>query len=189
MHITPVIYIDPSGMIAIVDDALFWTTSYVVIGILAVLGVAWATGVLDDINNGLNDLLNSLAEAINKSLDYVKERIKVLAVTIAIAIESINNIGTYVIEFESGHAYVGKGGFVRASASALFQSAIHGFDLPVSLQYIPASSEREAFKNEYVLMVAYGFHKTDVLYNKIWSPGRSYYFQDFGSYCPGDPGW
>lgn len=150
------------------------------------LGVPGASDILD----GINESFNQISQNISNNIDKIKKNIKTLLVVAALSVMTNKNSGTYVIEYESGHAYVGKGGYLRAGVSALYHSAIHGFDEPVSIFYMPASDDRQAFKNEYILMVDYGFHQTDVLYNQIWSPGRAYYYVDSGgSYYPGDPGW
>jgi len=171
-------------------EAAIYVVGALIVSFLALqLGAALGVPGCDDVLDGIDDTFNQIGQSIQNSLERIKQNIKYFVIVAAILLEAENNSGTYVIEYESGHVYVGKGGFYRASTSALFQSVIHGGDLPATFYYLPASSDREAFKNEYILMVDYGFHKTDVLYNKIWSYGRAYYYEDYGTYYPGDPGW
>ncbi len=54
----------------------------------------------------------------------------------------------------------------------------------VSIHWKSASTTRQAFIDEYIRMCEHGgpvkLNKNS--YNKIWSPGRKYYFQDNGHY-------
>ena len=195
-YITPVMRIDPSGEfwefilaltfpeVAIIALCIV-TVAYLGLVLGDALGVPGAGDILD----GINESFNQISQNISNNIDRIKGNIKTFLVVAALSVMTNNNSGTYVIEFESGHVYVGKGGYLRAGVSALYQSVTHGFDEPISFLYFPASNDREAYINEYILMVDYGFHQTDILYNRIWSPGRAYYYSDYGSYYPGDPGW
>lgn len=194
-HMTPVMFTDSGGYLAelilglSLGQIALAVVSVVVVSV-AILAIADAIGVPGTGNSldGIKDAINQIGQSIQNSIDEVKQNTKAFAIAAAIAIGTKNNSGTYVIQFESGHVYVGKGGYLRASASALYQSLRHN-DKPIAFEYYSAINDREAFKQEYTLMVDYGFHKTDVLYNQIWSPGRTYYYQDNGSYYTGDPGW
>ena len=56
--------------------------------------------------------------------------------------------------------------------------------------FIPKQTNDEAFMQEYMLMVDFGY-KTggcDELYNLIWSPGRSIYFAEYKHYYSTDTG-
>ncbi|MFA7144815.1 MAG: hypothetical protein WC088_06100 [Candidatus Izemoplasmatales bacterium] len=195
-YINPVMYIDSDGefwefiaALASPEVAIIAICTVVVAYLGLVLGDTLGVPGAGDILDGINESFNQISQSISNNIDRIKANIKAFLVVVALSVMTNKNSGTYVIEYESGHAYVGKGGYLRAGVSALYHSAIHGFDVPVSFFYMPASNDREAFKNEYILMVDYGFHQTDVLYNQIWSPGRAYYYEDYGSYYPGDPGW
>jgi len=195
VNITPVMYTDSDGNMAeLIAGLTFGQVALAVVAVVvatvAVLAIADVIGIpgTGDVLDGVKDTINQIGQSIQNSLDKMKQNIKIFAIAAAIAIGTKNNSGTYVIQFESGHVYVGKGGYLRACTSALYQSLRHG-DTPTAFIYYSAANDREAFKQEYILMVDYGFHKTDVLYNQIWSPGRVYYYQDNGSYYPGDPGW
>ena len=90
--------------------------------------------------------------------------------------------GSYEIVFNSGKTYVGKGGYKRMLNSA----KRYGGDVK-SLTWTKASSHREAFINEYKSMCKYGGPNNRTIgnknsLNKIWSPGRNYYYRDYGRY-------
>ena len=70
--------------------------------------------------------------------------------------------------------------------SAVIQG-IRNKSLPVSFRFEWAANDDEAFINEYIWMVQYGYSsKNQNFYNKIWSPGRLYYFAREGQLYPGD---
>ena len=76
--------------------------------------------------------------------------------------------------------------------SAIERSIKHK-TLPTGFSWFKADNDREAYKNEYMLMVDFGYSSnpklnSGLLYNEIWSKGRSYYYQDNGQYYPGDLG-
>ena len=90
--------------------------------------------------------------------------------------------GSYEIVFNSGKTYVGKGGYKRM----LNSTKRYGGDVK-SLTWTKASSHREAFINEYKSMCKYGGPNNRTIgnknsLNKIWSPGRNYYYRDYGRY-------
>lgn len=88
--------------------------------------------------------------------------------------------GSYEIFYENGMTYVGKGGLGRAAKSA----ASHGDGKVTSIVWQKANSHREAFIQEYKKMCQYGApgSKGSMSYNKIWSPGRKYYYEQYGCY-------
>jgi len=87
--------------------------------------------------------------------------------------------GSYEIVFESGKNYVGKGNFRRAIKSAEEKVSKYS-DKVVSIEWKPSKNSREAFLDEYKRMKVRGV-KNDTTYNKIWSPGRTYYMDVFSN--------
>jgi hypothetical protein len=83
--------------------------------------------------------------------------------------------GAYLLKFESGRMYIGKG-----LESRMWQSASRiesAGDKVVSATHFPAANGREAFIKEYQLMKETGqrplhWDPNSKLYNKIWSPGK-----------------
>jgi RHS repeat-associated protein len=86
--------------------------------------------------------------------------------------------GSYYILFKSGFSYVGKGGSERMSGSIRnYERFKH--DKAVYYRWEAASNNRQAFIDEYLKMESVGFGKPGTkTYNRIWSPGRSYYYED-----------
>lgn len=182
VNITPVMYIDPSGenFIAV---ALIVGGSILGLYFLTTLVVGDYLGIMDS----AKELLDSVGTSIANSVDNLKEKInkanKVITVSIAITLMSIkdkSNNGTYAIQFSDGSYYIGKGGLLRMYASAFREGLLHD-SFPTSFRFEWATSDREAYKKEYTWMVDYGYYsKTDKMYNRIWSPGRGYYYADYG---------
>ena len=84
--------------------------------------------------------------------------------------------GSYEITYKSGKNYVGKGGFMRAINSAQRNSKKYS-DPVMSITWKSAPNSKTAFYDEYRRMRVRGVDN-DNTYNKIWSPGRSYYYSD-----------
>ncbi len=80
--------------------------------------------------------------------------------------------GSYEIMYKSGKNYVGKGGYKR-----MLKSATRYDDEVASMSWKPAKNQRSAFIDEYYMMRVRGVHNANT-YNKIWSPGRNYYYND-----------
>lgn len=93
--------------------------------------------------------------------------------------------GAYVHSYKSGYKYVGKGTTKRAKISGR-KNTVSGDKLKTTM-WIPAKNHRAAFKKEYKLMVKHGYTGKNKgnLRNRIWSPGRKYYYQDNGRYYKG----
>jgi RHS repeat-associated protein len=97
--------------------------------------------------------------------------------------------GSYTIFFESGFKYHGKGPYKRAMTSA-YERAVRtlpgngAIDMPVLIQWEPAISNREAYKQEYIRIQDDGGPGLGILrnYNMIQSPGMFYYFFDNGHF-------
>ena len=94
--------------------------------------------------------------------------------------------GSYEIKYASGQTYIGKGGLYRATQSANRYVKIKK-DTVKSITWKPAKNNREAFINEYKSMCKYGGPnnkkiKNKKSYNRIWSPGRRFYFTKYGKF-------
>ncbi|MCB9082679.1 MAG: hypothetical protein H6555_13320, partial [Lewinellaceae bacterium] len=83
--------------------------------------------------------------------------------------------GSYLLEFQSGKFYAGKGLEPRMMQSINRIETTYG-DKLFNSQFFPASSTRGAFINEHNLMMQFGgpksFNPLSPTYNKIFSPGR-----------------
>lgn len=112
------------------------------------------------------DAANAMYKASNKASDIRKAT------------------GSYEILYKNGTTYVGKGGYKRAINSAKRHSK--GTKVS-SINWTKASSHRNAYINEYKSMCKYGGPNNRTIgnkasHNRIWSPGRKYYYQTYGSY-------
>ena len=96
--------------------------------------------------------------------------------------------GSYEIMYKSGKTYVGKGGYKRAIASASKIRRDNGvIDSVVSISWNKAPNSKTAFMNEYISMCKFGGPNNRAIgnansYNKIWSPGRKYYYNHYKKY-------
>lgn len=106
-------------------------------------------------------------------------KIKAVTKTYKTGTKLSKRTGAYVHSYKSGYKYVGKGTMKRAKVSGR-KNTVPGDKLRTTM-WIPAKNHRSAFKKEYQLMVKYGY-KQKKLRNRIWSPGRKYYYQDNGRY-------
>ena len=87
--------------------------------------------------------------------------------------------GSYEIIFKSGKNYTGKGSFNRAINSAKRLSNLQKDDV-FSIFWNRAPNNRVAFIDEYKKMKVRGVNNSNT-YNKIWSPGRKYYYNDLNN--------
>lgn len=87
--------------------------------------------------------------------------------------------GSYEIIFKSEYRYFGKGGFDRAISSAKRLSNLQKDDV-FSIIWKRAPNNRAAFIDEYKKMKVRGVNNSNT-YNKIWSPGRKYYYNDLNN--------
>jgi len=82
--------------------------------------------------------------------------------------------GVYVIWYEQGESYIGKGGFNRAITSA--KNHVTNASNVSAIIWKPASSAKDAFVAEYLLQTVIKLHKDNPKsYNIIWSPGKKYF--------------
>lgn len=97
------------------------------------------------------------------------------ALTTGIEETAVKGSGAYVLEFESGRAYVGKGLESRMVQSGQRIETRYGDKLLSSKPYA-AATEREAFIQGYQFMKSFGkplhWDEDSILYNKIWTPGK-----------------
>lgn len=92
--------------------------------------------------------------------------------------------GSYKIMYKSGRNYVGKGGYKRAINSTVRNSNKYS-DKVVSISWKSAPNAKKAFMNEYIMQKQRGVlssNRKAMTYNKIWSPGRNYFYQRYGRY-------
>jgi len=112
----PVMYLDPSGMIAIVDDLVEagLLIAYGILLILSIVGVASATGALDDITGFVNDTIDSISIAVNNAVYETKTAAKNAAIVAATAILSMiqkNQDTRYwsaTLDFSNGGPNIGR---------------------------------------------------------------------------------
>ena len=82
-----------------------------------------------------------------------------------------DSTGAYVVLYEQGQHYIGKGGFKRAITSAT--EHMTEANKVSAIVWVPTSSKNSAFVTEYLAQSVYGVGKNAVEnYNKIWSPGK-----------------
>ncbi|MDY0294808.1 MAG: RHS repeat-associated core domain-containing protein [Acholeplasmataceae bacterium] len=177
----PVMFTDSTGYWFGFDDIVTGPIDEIlVLGLLivaAVIGIPGAADALDDLTGVLNNTFNSVREKINEA----KKAIPVMIVLAITSVQKKSNTGAYAIQFSDGNYYIGKGSQFRMYMSAMREGLLHG-STPISFRYEYAASDRDAYKKEYMWMVDYGYYTgTQKMYNRIWSPGRLYYYLDNGS--------
>ena len=85
-----------------------------------------------------------------------------------------DSFGSYSIEFESGKKYHGKGPYRRMIES--IKEKLNKFnDKAIKWDWTPASSEEEAFIDEFFRIINDGGKDNIMNYNNINSPGRRLY--------------
>ncbi len=119
-----------------------------------------------------------VAEGIDNAVDAAKATYKA-----ADAASDIRKAtGSYEIIYKSGKNYVGKGGFKRAIKSADLHAKPNRLnnymgDEVVAIRWKSASDSRQAFIDEFEMQLKKGVNN-DSTYNRIWSPGRKYFYND-----------
>lgn len=178
-YMTPVMFTDSTGYWFGFDDVITGPVDeIIVLGLLAIAALVGVSGAAD----ALDDLTNAIGNTLSNVADEIKQATKTISVAIVVTIASIRskNVGAYVIQFSDGSYYVGKGSPARMYISAMREGLLHG-EIPISFRYEACSNDREAYKREYIMMVDYGYYSgTTYMYNRIWSPGRTYYLIDYG---------
>lgn len=179
-------YTDYSGYF-IAEVAFVGTVILVVASVLAVYLLVNAS--LDTFPLPRDIEIPSLNETISDIKSKIKEQRNTLIVGLtiaAIAIKDKSNNGAYAIQFSDGSYYIGKGGPLRMYTSAMYRSIING-SFPTSFNFKWCKNDRTAFKQEYMWMVDYGYTTGNPnFYNKIWSPGRIYHLEDYGTLYSND---
>ena len=116
------------------------------------------------VNGSLNPFGRSASEVANESWSPQTSS------------EACEVTGSYLLEFQSGMFYAGKGPEARMRESIRRIESTGDLLKPGGAQFFPASSTREAFINEHRLMKPFGlpsrYNPNSLLYNKIWSPGK-----------------
>ena len=140
---------------------------------------AWA-GLIGDVVDVVLPCVGGLGEVVDvaktsvqvvEGVDDVVDAAKTLQRTADAADDIKHATGAYVVLYEGGQHYVGKGGFNRAIKSAT--EHMSDSNKVSAIVWTPTSSSKYAFATEYLVQSVYGVGK-DVMenYNKIWSPGR-----------------
>lgn len=188
----PVIYRDAEGNAAeTVLDVVSLAAS--IIEVAANPANVWAwVGLAGDIVDvavpfvgGVGETVRAVSTVVNKSddvVDLAKTAVKTInEKTVDVSSYTKQTSGVYELFFNSGHSYVGKGGFDRMITSANRLSGSYD-DRIVAMMWKPVNNPRDAYKLEYLLQTRSGVrsvNKTAITYNQIWSPGRRYFAQDF----------
>ena len=183
----PVKYTDPDGKVAGFDDAA--------VGILFIIGVTGATIAYmqtDAYKECSQNLFDAIANGIENTKNYIqsffaaiqeKQALKAKAKELTTEIENNKSDGSYTIYFSSGKTYSGKGPLKRAIDSAVREGFEHGTS-PLAIDWTPAPSKREAFKQEYIRIQKNGGPQGRLEngknYNMIQSPGEKYFYEDYG---------
>ena len=157
----PVKYTDPDGnSIAVGTVAglalLALGTYYTLLNYYQIPEVQEANRQLaESISLGFETAKEEIKNAFNNAGNCIRENVEYYNVAKAKAKELTKeqtdkkSTGSYTITFESGKTYSGKGPLRRAVQSAIRESVIHDTE-PMSINWTPAISSREAFKHEYI---------------------------------------
>ena len=189
-------YCDNNPVVRVDHGGEFWDTILDVVSLVASVtevivnptsGAAWAGLVADVVCTVVPGLTGggAIVKAVTKADDVVDT-----AKTIYKAADKASDIrkatGSYEIMYKSGKNYVGKGGYKRAITSASKTRRTNGMvDEVTSISWKNAPNSRTAFMDEYLMQKSRGvlsFDRNANTYNKIWSPGRNYYYQRYGWY-------
>ena len=148
-------------------------------------GTAWAGLAADIVCTAVPGLTGGgiAVKAVTKA-DNVVDAAKAVYKAADKASDIRKATGSYEIMYKSGKNYVGKGGYKRAINSAQ-RNARRYFDEVTSISWKRAPNARAAFMDEYIMQKKRGVlssNRNAMTYNKIWSPGRKYYFLKFKRY-------
>ncbi len=189
-------YCDNNPVMRVDDGGEFWDTIFDAVSLVTSIidvvknpsdPLAWASLAADAVSLAVPGLMagGAIVKAISKADDALDA-----AKSVYKAADKASDIrkatGSYEIVYKSGHTYVGKGGFKRALKSAE-RNAVNYNDSVKSISWIKAADEKSAFIQEYKSMCKFGGPNNSTIknansYNKIWSPGRKYYHEMYGSY-------
>ena len=140
---------------------------------------AWA-GLLGDVVDVVIPCIGGLGEAV----DAVKTAVKVVDKgddiidaakqihRMADASDPIKDaVGSYIVLYQKGQHYIGKGGFMRAITSAT--EHMSNSNKVSAIIRAPTSSSNSAFITEYLLQSTLGsVKKLNNSFNIYWSPGK-----------------
>ena len=180
------------------DGGAFWDTIFDVVSLVSSVaevivnptsGAAWAGLAADVVCTVVPGLTGggAIVKAVTKADDVV-DTAKAVYKAADKASDIRKATGSYEILYKSSKTYVGKGGFKRAITSASKTRRTNGIiDEVVSITWKKAPNSKAAFIDEYISMCKFGGPSNQLLknknsYNKIWSPGRKYYHEIYGSY-------
>ena len=105
-------------------------------------------------------------------VDDVVETARAFKRTSGVADEIRKSTGVYVVLYNKGQNYVGKGGFSRAITSA--KDHMSANNKVKAIIWAPTRTTKNAFISEYLLQTVRGVGKKLAnTFNKIWSPGKS----------------
>jgi hypothetical protein len=131
-------YLDPSGMIAIVDDLAGGGLLLVAFGallILSIVGVAWATGALDGLSGALNDIGNNIDNTISRTKTAISSAVTSIAFATATLYSEKFLSGYYVYQLYDINGEIFYVGITRNRTSREnAHYAKYGRD--ISIQYI-----------------------------------------------------
>lgn len=140
---------------------------------------AWA-GLIGDIIDVALPCVGGLGEAVDAAKtayrvvdkgDDIIDAAKIMHRTANAADEIKNATGAYVVLYEGGTHYIGKGGFQRAIKSA--SEHVVGNHNVSAIIWAPTSSRNSAFVTEYLLQSTLNSVKgNELTHNIIWSPGK-----------------
>ena len=114
------------------------------------------------------DAAKTAVRVVDKSEDvvYAAKKLRRMA---DVADEIKKSTGAYIVLYEGGQHYIGKGGFKRAITSARrYETKANRVS---AIVWAPASTTDEAFIAEFLLQSTKGID-IEESYNLIWSPGK-----------------
>ena len=140
---------------------------------------AWA-GLLGDVVDVVVPFVGGLGEAVDavKTVSRVVDKgddiidvAKNMRRTADAADDIKDSTGAYVVLYEQGQHYIGKGGMDRAITSAT--EHMSETNKVTAIVWAPTPSKESAFVTEYLLQSTFGRHRDyKNSYNLIWSPGK-----------------
>ena len=140
---------------------------------------AWA-GLIGDIVDVALPGIGGLGEAVDAAKtayrvvdqgDDIVDAAKQLYRMADASDEIKDSVGAYVVLYEGGQHYIGKGGFQRAITSAT--EHMTDANKVSAIIWAPTSSGKNAFIAEYLLQSTLSSVKqANNSFNKIWSPGK-----------------
>ena len=141
---------------------------------------AWA-GLIGDVIDVALPCVGGLGEAVDaakttvrvvQGADDVVDAARTFRRTADAADDIKKATGMYVVLYENGMNYVGKGGFKRAIKSA--KEHMTDANKVSAIIWAPTSSKDSAFVSEYLVQSIFGVGPdVRINFNQIWSPGNT----------------